>query len=251
MPTDANNVRNRGGGPPATPTLMPLRARSRSASGAASERWRASATSFRTTRSIGSLASRLANSRIGFSSAIMPRNIGGGSTATSASPFNSCRPSSWGVAATRSWGTNPSCFQQEGLVPQLLVAATPHEDGRQLLNGEADVAVLPPPMFLGMMAEEKPILLFASLLANEPIDLVVRKDVAEARHLSLAAPLAERLRALKGIKVGVAGGPPPRLRTLFASVGMNADEDIETVLVWGRDQVQAFASRQVDALFAH
>lgn len=142
-------------------------------------------------------------------------------------------------------------FQQEGLAPQLLIAPTPHEDGRQLLSGEADIAVLPPPMFLGMMAEGKPILLFASLLANEPIDFVVQKDVAEARHLSPTAPLAERLRALKGIKVGVAGGPPPRLRTLFASVGMNADEDIETVLVWGRDQVQAFASRQVDALFAH
>jgi NitT/TauT family transport system substrate-binding protein len=142
-------------------------------------------------------------------------------------------------------------FQREGLAPRLLIDDTPQDAGRLLLSGEADVAVLPPPMFLGMMAEGKPILLFASLLANEPIDFVVRKEVADARRLSTAAPLADRLRALKGIKVGVAGGPPPRLRTLFASVGMNADEDIEMVLVWGRDQVQAFASRQVDALFAH
>ena len=142
-------------------------------------------------------------------------------------------------------------FQQEGLAPQLLIDDTPQDAGRRLLSGEADVAVLPPPMFLGMIAEEKPILLFASLLANEPIDFVVRRDVAEARGLSTAAPLADRLRALKGIKVGVAGGPPPRLQAFFASVGMNADQDIEMVLVWGRDQVQAFASHQVDALFAH
>jgi ABC-type nitrate/sulfonate/bicarbonate transport system substrate-binding protein len=142
-------------------------------------------------------------------------------------------------------------FQQEGLVPQLVIDGTPQDAGRALLKDEADVAVLPPPMFLGAMAEGKPILLFASLLANEPIDFVVRKEIAEARHLSTAASLRDRLQALKGIKVGVAGGPPPRLQALFASVGMNANEDIDMVLVWGRDQVQAFASRQVDALFAH
>jgi ABC-type nitrate/sulfonate/bicarbonate transport system substrate-binding protein len=142
-------------------------------------------------------------------------------------------------------------FEQEGLVPQLVIDGTPQDAGRALLKDEADVAVLPPPMFLGAMAEGKPILLFASLLANEPIDFVVRKEIAEARHLSSAASLRDRLQALKGIKVGVAGGPPPRLQALFASVGMNANEDIDMVLVWGRDQVQAFASRQVDALFAH
>jgi NitT/TauT family transport system substrate-binding protein len=144
-----------------------------------------------------------------------------------------------------------AAFQQQGLAPQLVIDDTPQDAGRALLKGEADIAVLPPPMFLGMMAEGKPILLFASLLANEPIDFVVRKEVAEARHLSTATSLRDRLQALRGIKVGVAGGPPPRLQALFASVGMNANEDIDMVLVWGRDQVQAFAARQVDALFAH
>jgi hypothetical protein len=38
-------------------------------------------------------------------------------------------------------------------------------------------------MFLGMMAEDKPILLFASLLANEPINLVLRKSIADARSV--------------------------------------------------------------------
>ncbi|HEV2548134.1 MAG TPA: ABC transporter substrate-binding protein [Stellaceae bacterium] len=142
-------------------------------------------------------------------------------------------------------------FQQEGLAPELVIDDTPQAAGSALLKGEADIAVMPPPMFLGAMAEGKPILLFASLLANEPIDFVVSKEVAEARHLSSAASLRDRLQALKGIKVGVAGGPPPRLQALFASVGMNANEDIDMVLVWGRDQVQAFAARQVDALFAH
>jgi NitT/TauT family transport system substrate-binding protein len=106
-------------------------------------------------------------------------------------------------------------------------------------------------MFLGHMAEERPILLFASLLANEPINLVVRRDVAEARQLRPNAPLRERLEALRGLKVGVAGEPPPRLRTLFASVGLDAARDVELVIVRGTDQVEALAERRVDALFSH
>ncbi len=142
-------------------------------------------------------------------------------------------------------------FQAEGLEPQVLIDPSPRSAGSLLLKGEADVAVLQPPMFLGMMAEEKPIRLFASLLANEPINLVVRKDVAEARQLRPTAPLRDRLEAIRGLRVGVAGEPPPRLRALFASAGMDAARDVELVIVRGHDQVQALADHRVDALFSH
>jgi NitT/TauT family transport system substrate-binding protein len=142
-------------------------------------------------------------------------------------------------------------FQQEGLEPKLLIDSTPRGAGQMLLRGDADVALLQPPMFLGLMAEEKPIVLFASLLANEPINLVVRKDVAEARKLPTNVSLKERLQAIRGLKVGVAGEPPPRLRALFASAGMDADKDVQLVIVDGPHQVEALANRSVDALFAH
>src|SRR3977135_342134 len=95
-------------------------------------------------------------------------------------------------------------FQQEGLEPKVLVDATPRSAGRMLFQGQADVALLPPPMFLGMMAEDKPILLFASLLANEPINLALRKSVADARKLSAHASLRERLQAITGLRIGLA-----------------------------------------------
>jgi len=142
-------------------------------------------------------------------------------------------------------------FQEEGLEPHLIVDDTPRNAGQYLLEGKADVALLPPPMFLGRIAEEKPILLFASLLANEPINLVLRKQIADARKVPLGASLSERLQAIKGLRIGVAGEPPPRLRALFSSVGMDADRDVEIVIVDGPGQVQAFADQKVDGLFAH
>lgn len=142
-------------------------------------------------------------------------------------------------------------FEAEGLVPSILAAPQPRSVGGRLFTGEADVAVLPPPMYLGMMAEAKPVRLFASLFANDPINLVVRKDIAAARKVPLRGPLKDKLEALKGVKLGVAGEPPPRLHALFAAAGMDAAKDVEIVVIHGPDQVAAFKDRKVDALFAH
>ena len=142
-------------------------------------------------------------------------------------------------------------FHAENLEPHIVAAPTPRDVGQKLLRGEVDVALLPPPMFLGMMAENKPVVLFASLLANEPINLVARKEVAEARGLSQRSSLQERLRAVRGLRVGLAGEVAPRLRALFASAGLDADRDLRFVVVPGADQVQAFVDGRVDVLFAH
>jgi ABC-type nitrate/sulfonate/bicarbonate transport system substrate-binding protein len=142
-------------------------------------------------------------------------------------------------------------FELEGLAPRIVVAKGPRTTGDLLLNGRADVALLPPPMFLGMMAEDKPIVLFASLLANEPINLIVRKEIAEARRLSEQQTLAARLQAMKGLRVGLAGEVSPRLKTLAARAGLDAEKDFRLAVVPGPDQVEAFAGGKVDALFAH
>ncbi len=142
-------------------------------------------------------------------------------------------------------------FEGEGFSPQILPAPQPRSVGGRLFTGEADVAVLPPPMYLGMMAEGKPIRLFANLFANEPINLVLRKDVAARLKIPSSAPLREKLQALKGLKVGVAGEPPPRLHAMFAAGAMDAKTDVEIVIVPGPGQVAAIRDRAVDALFAH
>lgn len=142
-------------------------------------------------------------------------------------------------------------FHREGLAPRIAVAPGPRLTGQGLLRGEAQIALLPPPMFLGMIAEEKPILLFASLLANEPINLVVRRDIAEARGLSLEQDLGKRLQAIKGLRVGLAEEVSPRLRVMAKSAQQDAGKLFRFVTVPGPDQIEAFASGRVDALFAH
>ena len=93
--------------------------------------------------------------------------------------------------------------------------------------------------------------IFAILFSNDPINLVVREEVAEQRGISADMPLAERLNAMRGLRVGVAPGPPTRLRVLFESVGLDADRDIEMVIVHGDQQNEAFGKKEIDALYTH
>lgn len=142
-------------------------------------------------------------------------------------------------------------FDRQGLVPKIVVAPSPRQTGEMLLRGDADLALLPPPMFLGMMAEDRPIRLFASLLSNEPINLVVRRQIAEQRKFTPPAPLREKLSQLHGLKVGLAPEVAPRLRAIYSAAGLSAAEELTFVTIPGPQQVKAFADGKVDVLFAH
>src|SRR5262245_46784196 len=142
-------------------------------------------------------------------------------------------------------------FRSEGLDVEVVVADAPNQAGRLLLDKQADIALLQPPIFLGLMGQEQPIVLFANLLANDPINLVVRPDVATRLHLDPQAPLVDRLKALRGVRIGVANEPPRRLRVLFAAAGMDADHDIDMRIIPAEGQINAFAIGVVDALYTH
>ncbi len=142
-------------------------------------------------------------------------------------------------------------FDAEGISVDLVVPELPAQAIARMLAGDAPVAVLPPPVYLQLVADRFPVQLVANLLQNDPINLIVRRSVFEERRMSASAPLRDRLLSLKGLRIGVAPGPPARLRALFSSVGMDADRDVQIVIRRGQDQNAAFAHDECDALYAH
>jgi len=142
-------------------------------------------------------------------------------------------------------------FSDEKIDVDLKIPDTPGEVDKLLARPEAEVAVLPPPIYLTQISERAPWRLVANLMQNDGIDLVLRRSVAEARHLSTTQPLADRLRALKGLKLGVAPGPRSRLHALFAAVGLKVEDIVEQVILTGHEQNAAFGGGKVDALYAH
>src|SRR5690606_32519586 len=147
-------------------------------------------------------------------------------------------------------------FTDESLDVNVVLPAQPGGDNAPfavdaLVSGAADIAVLPRPVFLAAVAESRPVIAIANLLRHDPINLIVQRDVAEQRGLTPGLPLADRLQRMRGLRIGVAGGPQPRLRVLLAQAGLDADRDIEMTIVPGQAQNESFGARQVDALYAH
>jgi len=142
-------------------------------------------------------------------------------------------------------------FSDEGLDVSLVFPERPGAGSQFLVHGKADVALMSRPRYLNAIGKGQPVVIFANLFRNDPINLVVQGDIAEERHLSADLPLAERLDRMHGLKVGVAPGPPPRLKVLLATAGMDPDRNIEILIVPVPEQNKAFGERRVDALDAH
>ena len=69
-------------------------------------------------------------------------------------------------------------FKAEGLDVEIVIPDAANQSGMILMQNSVDVSLLQPPVYLGLIAEQHPFALFASLLANDPINLIVRADVA-------------------------------------------------------------------------
>ncbi|MGD0524627.1 MAG: ABC transporter substrate-binding protein [Polyangiaceae bacterium] len=142
-------------------------------------------------------------------------------------------------------------FEAEGVEPDLVVPEVPAQALGKMMANQAPVAVLPPPVYVQLIADHYPVVLVANLLQNDPIDVVVRRSIFDERHMSGSAPLRARLESLHGLRVCIAPGPPPRLNALFASMGMEPEREIDVVIRRGPDQNEAFARGDCDVLYAH
>lgn len=144
-------------------------------------------------------------------------------------------------------------FEREGVDVEVVVApqvarGTAPIDGI-LEKGEADAAVVAPPVYLRMVAAKAPIVLVANLFRNDPFALVVRPEVGEARKVNVDAPMKERLVALKGLTVAVPPAAFGRLRALFASQGLDIEKDITTTPLLARDQPTPFKNKANDVAY--
>ena len=95
-------------------------------------------------------------------------------------------------------------FKKEGLkisTRNLVgVAAT-----NAVIAGSADFTMGTGPIFLRAAAQGQRLLALANLIDRPLVELVLRKDVAEAAKITAAMPLAERGKVLKGKTIGIQG----------------------------------------------
>ena len=74
-----------------------------------------------------------------------------------------------------------------------------------VLAGSADFTIGTGPVFLRAAAQGQRFLAIANLVDRPMVELVLRKDVAEAAGITDKTPLADRAKALKGKTIGIQG----------------------------------------------
>ena len=95
-------------------------------------------------------------------------------------------------------------YKQEGLKVShrfLVGVAAPNA----VIAGSADFTIGTGPVFLRAAAKGQRMLAIANLIDRPLVELVLRKDVAEAGRITPAMPLAERAKALAGKTIGIQG----------------------------------------------
>ncbi|MGH2718495.1 MAG: ABC transporter substrate-binding protein [Actinomycetota bacterium] len=141
-------------------------------------------------------------------------------------------------------------FTAAGL--QLDLTLAPEQLGAPvaLCTGQADIALLPPPLYLRLIAGRQPVVCFANLLRNDPVNVVLTEGAAARVGMVPGLPTAEAIRRLEGLRLGLAPGPTRRLRALGAWAGSDPAA-IEIVTLPGPEQNPAFGGGAVDGLYAH
>ena len=95
-------------------------------------------------------------------------------------------------------------YKREGLKVShrfLVGVASPNA----VIAGSADFTIGTGPVFLRAAAQGQRMLAIANLLDKPLVEMVLRKDVAEAAKITAGMPLAERAKALRGKTVGIQG----------------------------------------------
>ncbi|MBR0684311.1 ABC transporter substrate-binding protein [Bradyrhizobium manausense] len=137
-------------------------------------------------------------------------------------------------------------FRDENL--EVAVVATeraPNIDA--LLSRSADIVLTPPDQAMRVQMKGQPVRLIAGMVNKYASHIVVRKSVLAERKVTLDSPVADRVAALKRLKLattGAGGAPDSLFRYLFADNGINPETDVQLVPVRGGGAAMLAALKQ-------
>jgi NitT/TauT family transport system substrate-binding protein len=143
-------------------------------------------------------------------------------------------------------------FAKEGLTAEIVQVESGNDSIAALASGDAQFADVGFEDLVEMRGQgDDSIVIVHDILNRVTLTLVMRKDIAESKGVSDASPLEDRLRALRGLKIGITSPGAPTdtyMRYYLRSVGLNPDRDVEIIPVGGASSLlAALQNGQIDA----
>jgi len=139
-------------------------------------------------------------------------------------------------------------FKKHGLkVEQRFLAGVASNNA--VINGSADFLLGSIATMLNGVSMGQPMLMLANMVDRPMVEIVIRKDIADAAGVTAQSPLAERLKLLKGKTIAVQGigsmtHSLPRLAARRA--GFDPETDVRVTPMNPSTMLTALTSKQID-----
>ncbi|MDQ7843827.1 MAG: ABC transporter substrate-binding protein [Armatimonadota bacterium] len=120
-----------------------------------------------------------------------------------------------------------------------------------LVSGQVQFFDADPFQAVQLRRQGKQILFIYNLTKRVTLDMVMHPEVARARNVSRATPIAQRFAALRGLKLGITrpgAATDVYMRYYLKLAGLNPDRDAQLIAVGGGGALlAALRTRQIDA----
>lgn len=142
-------------------------------------------------------------------------------------------------------------FKEENLDVEITVTGGGAKATQALVTGASDFAATTMLDIINARSNGAPAVVIAPLLRQYPTDVVLRKDVADRLHITSTSPEADRIKALKGLKIGLGGRGSPTdqlIQWLARRGGFDGTKDVDRVFL-STDQavLAALKNKSIDA----
>ncbi|MBI3964479.1 MAG: ABC transporter substrate-binding protein [Chloroflexi bacterium] len=142
-------------------------------------------------------------------------------------------------------------FKQEGLDVEITAAGTGTDATAAVVGGSAQFATASISHVVQAVEGGLPLVALAPAATEYALAIVISKEAADKAGVTLQSPLADRLKAVKGLKIGISspGASTDKfIRYLATQGGLNPDKDLQLVPLGGIGPTRAaFKERKVDA----
>ncbi|HLH25707.1 MAG TPA: ABC transporter substrate-binding protein [Chloroflexota bacterium] len=143
-------------------------------------------------------------------------------------------------------------FTDEGLDVDVVTFSGGGPDVQALIAGDVEFDATAATFLISAYQEGTPLLGVASILNRAIVNAVMHKDVAQARGITAASPLRDKLAALRGLTLGVSrpGSLTFQIATYWAQkAGLTPGTDVNILAVGGgAGMIASLEQRNVDVI---
>lgn len=141
-------------------------------------------------------------------------------------------------------------FAEEGLDGEIKIFRGGVQALAGVMAGDAQVYIGPPSTAMKAIEKGQDITVYAANMTQIPTNIVIQGDVAKSRNITASSTIEDRLKALRGLTMGVnaAGSAPDQvLRFAARSVGIDPDKDMRVSPVGaGAALIGSFEQKRID-----